>query len=326
MYRRLLGVFLGNQVDQRFSILKDAFESEIVTLEELKKHVLDSPMKPKAICESLWFIFGWKSFISEHLSDTPLENHSKYNSFIITSENGYAKLRVKKLPQDSEIVPRAGIRLLKKGHPYGPVKAADLRLERLNFDQVLKGIRIYTENLPLLEKMRIETSWDKLRDRLEELPKSTLYEYMVLSDLPTQRIEQVTIPSYLNVTDNTPPIRGELYPELCVEGRVEEDASVDMDVVVYTKDKRSRPWVGRIVKLLENKKFLLHWYGRKSVRSTIFSALSNNDGSPYIAELENEMVMFWTVSEPQSRKSDSFSISPAWMETIMREYETVDSN
>ena len=86
-------------------------------------------MIPKAICRSMLFTYGWKDFITDHLSDIPLENHSKYNSFIITSENGLAKLRLKKLPQDSVLVPRAGIKLLKTGHPYDPVGVSDFRIK-----------------------------------------------------------------------------------------------------------------------------------------------------------------------------------------------------
>ena len=78
--------------------------------------ITSSPMIPKAICRSLLYIFSWKSYISDELSDPPLVNHSKYNSFLVSMEGGNAKLRAKKLPQDRELVPRAGIRLLKEGH------------------------------------------------------------------------------------------------------------------------------------------------------------------------------------------------------------------
>ena len=116
----------GNECDQRFSILTSALASEITTLEELKERIVQSPMVPKAICRSLLHTFGWKSFIEDHLSDPPLDNHSRYNSFLISKEDGNAKLRAKKLPQDVQLVPRAGIRLLKEGHPFGPIGIAQL--------------------------------------------------------------------------------------------------------------------------------------------------------------------------------------------------------
>ena len=96
-----------------------------------------------------------------------------------------------------------------------------------------------------------------------------------------------------------------------------------MDVVVYTEETRGRPWTGRIVKLLENGNILLHWYTRKTVRSTMFSALSNPDGSPSLAEQEKGTVMFWMMSE--NRREDSFTLSPYWLETIKLEYLELDS-
>ena len=308
-------------------MLKTSFDTEIVTLEELKKCILETPMKPKPICHSLWFIYGWKDFVSEYLTDVPLENHTFYNSFKISRENGCAKLRAKKLPQDVDLVPRAGIRLLVEGHPYGPVGVADFRIDKLNFDQVMKGIRIYTTNLPLSERMRIESSWDRLRETLDNLPRKSLnYGPMLIGNLPSQRPVNVAVPPSLSKSTDTPPIRGELYPEEPVEGEIGEEACVDLDVCVYTKEIESRPWVGRIVKILQDKKFLLQWYKRKSIRSSVFCAMVNKDGSPNITELDNQMVMFWNVSEPQSRKSDCFSISPHLLKTIMQEYKEMDEN
>ena len=43
-----------------------------------------------------------------------------------------------------------------------------------------------------------------------------------------------------------------------------------------------------------------------------------------LAELDYETVMFWMMSEPQSRTDNSFSLSPYWLETIEREYEVYD--
>ena len=96
-----------------------------------------------------------------------------------------------------------------------------------------------------------------------------------------------------------------------------------MDVGIYTDDKRWRPWLGRIVQILE-KRIMIQWYSRKTVRSTVFTAMKNPDGSPSLAELDNDTVMFWMVSEPQSRKPESFSISHYWLETIKLEYEEID--
>ena len=72
------------QVDQLFSILKNEFDGcEILTVDELIGKVLNSPIQPKPLCESLLFVWDWKGFILPNLTEIPLENHSKYNSFAI---------------------------------------------------------------------------------------------------------------------------------------------------------------------------------------------------------------------------------------------------
>ena len=282
-------------------------------------------MVPKAICRSLLYTFGWKSFIEEHLSDPALENHSRYNSFTISSEDGKAKLRAKKLPQDVQLVPRAGIRLLKEGHPFGPIGIAEFRIEKVKFDQILKGLRIFMANLSLEVKMSIETSWSRLRKTLECLPnRAAELEKMSLESLPKQYEVVPTVPDHLIAANDIPPLRGDLYPEEIEDGHLEDEVTINMDVCVFTTDQRWRPWLGRIVKILANRRFVLQWYARKSTRSLVFKAMTLPDGSPSLAELENETVMFWMCSEPQSRTADSFSLSPYWLETIMLEYSEMD--
>ena len=55
----------------------------------------------------------------------------------------------------------------------------------------------------------------------------------------------------------------------------------------------------------------------------MFSALSNPDGSPSLAEQEKGTVMFWMMSE--NRREDSFTLSQYWLETIQLEYLELDS-
>ena len=109
------------------------------------------------------------------------------------------------------------------------------------------------------------------------------------------------------------------------EGDIDSEIEEGADVCIFTSDKLSRPWVGRILSVCENREFILQWYTRKSSRGKVFSALVNSDGSPSQARLSFNTVMFWNISEPQSRTETSFSLSPQWLETIMKEYEAIDN-
>ena len=41
----------------------------------------------------------------------------------------------------------------------------------------------------------------------------------------------------------------------------ETDLSVGVDVVVYTEEKRDRPWLGRVLEIFNDSlEFRIHWY------------------------------------------------------------------
>ena len=58
----------------------------------------------------------------------------------------------------------------------------------------------------------------------------------------------------------------------------------------------------------------------------MFVAVDKFDGSPYLNVVEKERVMFWMMSEPESRTENSFIVATNNLMTISREYEEVDSN
>ena len=316
------------QVDQLFSILCKQFKDDITTLEVLKEKITSAPIIPKPICRSLDFIYDWKMFITDKLTNPPMKYQSKYNSFLLSVEILEGKrcvmLRGKKLPQDTQLVPRSGIRVIREDVEFEPVGPAEYRIDKINFDEIMKGLSIFLRKLPLQEKMTISTSWDRLRDKLENLPnRSENFPKMKLKDLPKQLPEVLQVPDYLMDGDEDGiELTGDKYPENIDEGDLDSEISVGMDVCVYTEEKRGRPWVGRVLQLLEDQRFLIHWFTRKTIRSKTFYALTNNDGSPSISEQENGTVMFWQMSE--NRTQTSFSLSNFWLETIVREYESLD--
>ena len=218
--------------------------------------------------------------------------------------------------------------MLKLDHLNEPVGSAEFRIEKLLFDKIFRGLDVFLSKLSSLEKrMKIKTSWDALRDTLEGLPRrSETFEKMVITDFPKQREDDVVIPDHLQPTEEIHELRGELCPEeVVIDETIENEASVGMDVCVYSEEVRGRPWVGRIVEILPDKCFKLQWFGRKTTRSRVFRALKNpSDGSPWISELDFDTVMFWMLSEPASRTETSFAVSAYWLQTIENEYQEMD--
>ena len=164
---------------------------DIPTLEVLIERIVAAPIEPKPICRNLDFICDWKNFILDKLTNPPLKYQSKYNSFLLTVEHRDNQrlivFRAKKLSQDSEMVPRAGIRLIKENTEIDPVGCAEYRIEKINFDEIMKGIHLFLRKQPLQERITVTESWDRLRDRLEGLPRrSESFPKMNLIQLPKQ--------------------------------------------------------------------------------------------------------------------------------------------
>ena len=117
------------------------------------------------------YIYDWKSFIEDKLSSPPLQNTSFYNSFSFSSDRGDVKFRGKRLPQDDVLLPRGGIRIVRKNIIYEAVGAANFRVENINFDEIWKGLNLTVVQLGKEEQKRVRLSWDRLRDSIESLPR-----------------------------------------------------------------------------------------------------------------------------------------------------------
>ena len=304
-------------------------EVDITTIEILTERILSAPIKPQSICRNLEFISDWKKFVEPWLTDPPLKNHSHYNSFILQTERHagikVVVFRAKKLPQDTQLFPRAGIRLLKPGIVFTPIDCAEFRVERINFDEIMRGLYIHVNRLPNVERVKMLASWDALRERIENCPRGKeRFPKMKLLELPKQRSEVLQVPEYLeDEEDSDKELEGDLYPEESRDGDFDSEISAGMDVCVYTLEKEGRPWVGRVLEVLPNKRFIIHWFSRKTPRSRKFEAMFNPNGSRSVSDMEYCSVMIWHMSENRTEKS--FTLSNYWLEDIRREYELLDS-
>ena len=79
--------------------------------------------------------------------------------------------------------------------------------------------------------------------KITELPRMTNIEVLKLPD----EYDFVT-----NNRENLPEISG----KICELGLFATYVEKDLDVIVYTKTKIGRPWVGRVEEVLDNKTFL----------------------------------------------------------------------
>ena len=312
----------GNEVDQLFSILTNEFKTEIPTVEALKQKILNAPIIPKPVVEHLFYIWNWKKFIEKELH--PLEFHSFFNSFQLKMEENEVRFRYKRLPQDLEYGPKAGMKLVKFGVQSRLIDVADFRIESLQLEKLFRSLEAFFQTLPLYVRMDVKSKWQALRKTLEALPmKQESMCKMDISSLTGHSVEpaqpEINLPNHAEPRE----IEGEFYEELVDEGEFETEASKGMDVCVYTTSKIKRPWVGRIVEVKKEMAVVIHWYEkRKGSRSGEYVAMKHDDGTPYLSEQDMKSVMFWAFTFDKS--PDSFSISPYWQSTLKREYDKLD--
>ena len=253
----------GNQVDQIFSIFASEFKTEIRSPDELLEKIRNSAVNPKPICEELTVIWDWKGWVKPNMSESKLQNHSFLHSFLLKKEGVTGVLHGRKYPQDTTPwLPDDGIKLLKDGVDFAPIGTADVRVEKLALDEIFLGL--YTRYFPQmddnLEKRKATTSWEKLRKVLEDLPmKKENFPKMKLLDLPKQKrnVNVSHVPSYLV------QFQSEEVRELAGSKHVQEpEASVfeievrpGMDVLLYTRQRATRPWLGKVFSFSRGENF-----------------------------------------------------------------------
>ena len=296
--------------------------SEIRTIEDLRSKITNAPIVPKPLCKSLEYIFGWKSFVEPWLTNPQLTNHSKYHSFLWTREDGKVKFRAKRLPQDSSLEPRCGIRLLQDEIEFIPVGSADFRVENIPFARIKKTISIIAAKLTLVDKIKLQESWDRLEESLHSVAsRRERLRHMNLLDLPKQATSGIEVSCELIEDVDSNAISGDMYDECIEEGSLEEIVE-NIDVCVYTESNQGRPWVGRVKEMLPGGRFVIHWFGRKAGRGHVFKGLRNSDGTCQLTSLDLDTIMFWGFSENVC--DETFAISSFWLETIRLEYEKLD--
>ena len=306
----------GFAPDQMFSCLAETFrKNNIKTVEDLVWLIEKSPINPQPKVKFLDYIFEWKGHILHQMA-AKLKNHTVPKAFMFTKENSETKMRYKPLPQSSEWEPKTGMKLLKDNADFGPVGAAPFRVESLEIDELEASLR--TKYFPTLQaciRIHVETSWQRLRRKLEGLErrKGSLPK-MVLKDLPVTGNQPKDVFEFYETAGSSKEVEGEIYPEL------HGDVKIGDDVAVYTEEKIGRPWVGRVVDVSE-KEVLIHWFSKKKKKYT-YEDLRNKDGSPQTDRISRNTIMYRDISS--ICKENSFTITPTWMNKILLEYDIMD--
>ena len=212
------------------------------TLEDLISKIRSSGIQPMPDVEVLDYIYDWKLFVLDKLTKEELRNHSNYHAFNLKKESGFVKLRGKRFLFDDEWCPVTGIRVLKEGTEFSTVGPAEFRIEKLNLPKIFQHLQRFFLTIPLVERMVVQGSWDKLREHLEKLPRQAeLLKKLDIFELKPQNSDiPINIPqhfAHLSQDEVIPDLEGETFPEELDEADFNEDVKEGVDVLVYTKTK-----------------------------------------------------------------------------------------
>jgi hypothetical protein len=252
-----------------------------------------------------------------------LRNHSNYHAFNIKKEGGFVKLRGKRYLFDEEWTPCTGIRLMKEGTEFSPVGPAEFRIDKLNLAKVFQHLQRFFITLPLVERMSVQGSWDNLKEKLEKLPmQAESLQKMNICDLRPQDSDILTkLPqhfAHLSQDEEIPDLEGETFPEELDEAYFQEDVKEGVDVLIYTRTKLGRPWLGRVLRKIDQANFTIQWYEKRKGNLNKFYASKQADGTPYTSDLETGTVILWNFS---SRIDDeSFSVNHFFLNKFKEEY------
>ena len=92
---------------------------------------------------------------------------------------------------------------------------------------------------------------------------------MIISDLhyqdPNQQIHLPQQFSHHDKDEDISDLEGETFPEEHDEADFDEDVKEGIDVLMYTRMKLTRPWVGCVVGKKDTSTFTIKWYEKKKV-------------------------------------------------------------
>lgn len=193
-------------------------------------------------------------------------------------------------------------------------------MENLNLDQVSQDMMKFYKTMDLPTRMKVQSSWDNLRKKLESLPAiSDSFEKMDFSDFSKQKYKEVVVPdnfSHLVDVEEIPELLGEKFPEELVEADFQSECAPGLDVALFTLDKKKRPYVGRVESRASDDSFYISWYEKRPRSKTYIRCNLPLD------EIEDQSVMIWGFS--CNRTETSFDIDSVYKLKIDKLYEEHD--
>ena len=291
-------------------------------MDDLIEVLESAPIQPIPLVHVLYFISDWKKFMETRLTKERLSNHSGYHCFKVSQEDSKVCFRGKVLSTDETWHPKQGIQLLiDEPNLIEHIEASEFRFDQKKMKSILDDI--HNKYLPMLEpSKRLETaaSWTALAETFQKLERERKgLKTLSLSDLPRYKSPPSPDPSGLAIKPQVKPTSmwGTFYPEEVLEGNVVSDAKIGLDVIIYTRSKATRPWVGVITDISSSKQtYTVRWFKRAPGGGVRFKE-DLTDGTAYCSEVDAASVMLYSVADHLDNGDLDLS---DWYKKVMETY------
>ena len=290
------------EVDQMFSVFAShlrkvelpTFESLLIELKSIK--INSSPVMVKEMKFSTDFV----KRASPSLLN--IEGHSSFEQFKFRRENDRTTMYVKADELESSWQFGSGVKLYNQLPNFSNLSVAPFR-EHSEYSDIFSSV--WTKYIPTLngkfsdfEISEIKCNWERRINWLIELDTGDFTAFDIFLLKPVV-VEDIEIPPEIPLKE--PTLKATFHPPDFRDFSI-DDLVKDCSVVLYTKSKSTRPWIGIFVERCEDQSCIKVQWLKKHNKFYIPDNLM--DGSPYISVVEVETVMFSHVMSNVSHSND----------------------
>ena len=299
---------------------------DVSTLDDLVSSIESAPINPAPKVKVLYHISDWKKFVENKLSKEKLSYHSGYHCFKFNEEDSQVCFRGIVLSTDDKWYPPKGIKLLDdEANLSDSIEAAEFRFDHKKMKNILDDIESrYLPTLDQEKRQEVHASWIALDQTFQQLEKKRKsLKTLSFSDLPkyvpppAPNLSEPLVKDY----ENIPQLWGTFHADEVLDGNVETDAKIGLDVIVYTHSKVNRPWVG-VIKSIDDKEknYSVQWYKRAPGGGVRFKPDMKGE-TAYVSVVDSASIMLYSVAD--HLKNGDLDLSE-WHTTIMETYAQHD--
>ena len=294
------------EVDQMFSVFASYLRKiEIPSFEYLLEELKNIKINGNSVLvKEMIFTSDFVQKAAPSLLN--IEGHSSFSQFKFRRENNRTRMYVKADELESPWQFGSGVKLFEKLPNFSNLSVAPFR-EDNEYSDIFHSV--WTKYIPTLKGKfsdadirSIELKWETRINMLIDLDTKNYKAFNISLLKPI--VNQVVVPEDpADISFKEPSLRATFYP-IELKNFSVDDLVKDCSVVLYTKSKSTRPWIGLFIDKCDDTSGRIKVQWLKKERK-LYKPDILKDGSPYVSDVEIESVMFSHVLNNVSFRNDS---------------------